>query len=121
MDIETLKTLIRNQADKAGSALNDETAAVLALEDLLRELARLVGPAPTKARVILFKPTGKYYTEEEWIIPTAVPAWSSARGDFTRQAVGPFDMEYSPDFRRINMGPVLVPEQEPWGYPFLFV
>lgn len=24
-----------------------------------------------KAKVILFKPSGKYYTEEEWEIPTA--------------------------------------------------
>jgi hypothetical protein len=59
-----------------------------------------------RARVILFKPSGKYYTEEEWEIPIG--------------AVGPFDMDASPDFRRISGGPVLVDTQEPWGYPHLF-
>jgi len=60
----------------------------------------------TKATVILFKPSGKYYTEEEWTIPEG--------------AIGPYDMKYSPDFRRISGGPVLVDTQEPWGYPHLF-
>lgn len=59
-----------------------------------------------RATVILFKPSGKYYTEEEWEIP--------------RGAIGPFDMDASPDFRRIDNGPVLVATQEPWGYPHLF-
>lgn len=57
------------------------------------------------ATVILFKPSGKYYTEEEWEIP--------------EDAIGPYDMGESPNFRTIGGGPVLVPEQEPWGYPHL--
>jgi hypothetical protein len=57
------------------------------------------------ATVILFKPSGKYYTEEEWTIPD--------------RAVGPYDMLYSPDFHRIDRGAVLVPTQEPWGFPHL--
>lgn len=60
-----------------------------------------------KARVILFKPSGKYYTEEEWEVPT--------------DAIGPYSMISSPDFRRIDGGPVLVDTQEPWGYPFLLM
>jgi|SRR5882757_4110517 len=59
-----------------------------------------------KAKVILFKESGKYYTEEEWIVPDG--------------AIGPFDMERSPSFRRIGDGAVLVVTQEPWGYPHLF-
>jgi hypothetical protein len=74
-----------------------------------------------KAKVILFKPTGKYYTGEEWRIPTVVPGWSPQRGSYTRGAIIPADMLYSPDFRRIDGGAVLVPEQEPWGYPHLIV
>lgn len=58
------------------------------------------------ATVILFKASGKYYTEEPWRIPP--------------DALGPFDMERSPDFRRIGGGAVLVETQEPWGYPHLF-
>ena len=50
-----------------------------------------------KARVILFKPSGRYYTEEEWEVPGG--------------ALGPFDMRWSPDFRRISGGPVLVDTQ----------
>ena len=59
-----------------------------------------------KAQVILFKESGKYYTEEEWEIP--------------EDAIGPYDMERSPNFRRIGNGAVLVVTQEPWGYPALF-
>lgn len=59
-----------------------------------------------RATVILFKPSGKYYTEEDWIIPEG--------------ATGPYDMKRSPDFRRIGDGAVLVDTQEPWGYPHLF-
>lgn len=60
-----------------------------------------------RARVILFKLGGKYYTEEEWRVPVS--------------AIGPWDMKDSPDFRRISgCGPVLVPSQEPWGFPHLF-
>ena len=56
--------------------------------------------------VILFKPSGKYYTTEEWRIP--------------ERAIGPYDMADSLDFRRISGGPVLIPSQEPWGFPHLF-
>lgn len=58
------------------------------------------------ALVLLFKPDGKYYTEEHWRIP--------------EDAVGPYDMARSPDFRGISGGPVLICTQEPWGYPHLF-
>lgn len=57
------------------------------------------------AQVILFRESGKYYTEEWWVIPDG--------------AIGPSDMEHSPDFRRIARGPVLVVTQEPWGFPHL--
>lgn len=60
-----------------------------------------------KATVILFKPSGKYYTEEEWLVP--------------ENASGPQDMQLSPDFRQISGGAVLVDTQEPWGYPFLIL
>lgn len=59
-----------------------------------------------RALVILFKPSGKYYTEESWRVP--------------ENAIGPYDMERSPDFRRISGGAVLIDSQEPWGYPHLF-
>lgn len=77
-----------------------------------------------KVKVILFKPTGKFYTEEEWRVPESVPmtegtpAW--AAGVRTSKVTGPYDMRHSPDFRRIEGGAVLVPSQEPWGFPFLF-
>lgn len=58
------------------------------------------------ATVILFKPSGKYYTEESWRVPDG--------------AITPHDMKRSPDFRRIGGGAVLVVTQEPWGYPHLF-
>lgn len=57
------------------------------------------------AKVIRFKESGKYYDEDYWDIP--------------EDARGPFDMRNSKDFRRIGKGAVLVPTQEPWGYPFL--
>lgn len=59
----------------------------------------------TEATVILFKPSGKYYTEEKWRIPEG--------------AIGPSDMLRSPDFRQITGGAVLVDTQEPWGFPHL--
>lgn len=62
-----------------------------------------------RAKVILFKPSGKYYEEEEWEIPEGDPF------EFL-----PSCMKRSPDFRRIGGGAVLIPEQEPWGYPQLF-
>lgn len=58
------------------------------------------------ARVILFKPSGRYYTQEAWRVPEG--------------AIGPHDMVRSPDFRRISGGAVLVDTQEPWGFPHLF-
>ncbi len=58
------------------------------------------------AAVILFRRSGKYYTTDIWRIPDS--------------AIGPYDMERSPDFRRIDGGPVLVDTQEPWGFPHLF-
>ena len=61
---------------------------------------------PTVARATLFRASGKYYTEEDWRIPT--------------KAIGPYDMERSPDFRRIDGGAVLIEAQEPWGFPHLF-
>lgn len=70
-------------------------------------LDRHPGKMPTEATVILFKDSGKYYTEETWPIPA--------------DAVGPWDMERSTGFRRIGGGAVLVPDQEPWGYPFLLM
>lgn len=70
-----------------------------------------------KVKVILFKPSGKYYTSEEWEIPEKIPRDT---GFGTRGAVAPYDMQHSLDFRRIDGGHVLIPEQEPWGYPHLF-
>lgn len=70
-----------------------------------------------RAKVILFKPSGKYYTEEEWRIPESVPNATHTRN---RPPILPADMEHSPDFRRIDGGAVLVESQEPWGYPHLF-
>ena len=58
-----------------------------------------------KAVVILFKPGGKYYTEEAWEIPHGT--------------IGPYDMDKSPDFRRIDGAPVLI-DSDVWGYPHLF-
>lgn len=66
------------------------------------------GGSVQRGRVImvtLFKDTGKYYTSEGWRIPD--------------DAIGPWDMERSVDFRRIGRGSVLVEAQEPWGYPHL--
>jgi hypothetical protein len=72
------------------------------------------------ASVVLFKPSGKYYTTEEWRIPTEIKDHSPERGDFVRGVIGPYDMDQSPDFRRISGGPVLIESQEPWGWPHLF-
>lgn len=69
------------------------------------------------ATVLLFKPSGKYYTEEEWEIPESVPHYFDGR---PVSVIGPYDMCHSPDFRRIGGGAVLVCTQEPWGYPHLF-
>lgn len=72
---------------------------------------------PAKARVILFKPSGKYYTEEEWEIPTREQVIQN--GGMPGDSVGPYCMRHSKDFRRISGGAVLVETQEPWGYPHL--
>ena len=74
-----------------------------------------------KVTVTLFKPSGKYYTTEEWTVPETIPN----DGNFmfpvpVREVIAPYDMRYSPDFRRIDGGPVLIDSQEPWGYPHLF-
>jgi len=59
-----------------------------------------------KAQVVLFKNSGKYYTQEEWEIP--------------KGAITPADMAWSKDFRLISGdGIVLIPDQEPWGYPHI--
>lgn len=57
------------------------------------------------AKVILFRESGKYYTEKEWVIP--------------ENCITPSSMIYSINFRRIDNGKVLVVTQEPWGYPCL--
>lgn len=59
-----------------------------------------------RVEVELYKPSGKYYTTEQWIVPD--------------KAIGPYDMDRSPDFHRISNGAVLIPAQEPWGFPHLF-
>lgn len=69
------------------------------------------------AKVVLFKASGKYYTEELWRIPTEVPC--DVRPGVMRPVIGPYDMRHSPDFRRIGGGAVLIESQEPWGYPHL--
>lgn len=62
----------------------------------------------THATVILFRESGKYYTEEDWEIP--------------ENAISPSDMTRSKDYRRLSDGgAVLVITQEPWGFPFLIV
>ncbi len=57
----------------------------------------------SKASVSLFKPSGKWYCDEEWVIPD--------------NAIGPWEMIDSPDFRRIDGGKVMI--DGPWGYPVL--
>lgn len=73
-----------------------------------------------KARVVLFQRSGKYYTEEEWQVPDTVPDYSHARGHYVREVLIPADMIHSPDFHRIDGGPVLVHSAR-WGYPHLLV
>lgn len=69
------------------------------------EMAVTVTRTWTKARVILFKDSGQYYSADYWEIPEG--------------AIGPWDMERSEDFRRIGNGAVLIETQEPWGFPWL--
>ena len=74
---------------------------------------------PERAKVILFKESGKYYTCAEWKIPTVEEILE--RGGNWGDSIGPFCMKYSEDFRRVGgKGAVLVETQEPWGYPHLF-
>lgn len=75
--------------------------------------------APARATVILFKPSGKYYTEQTWRIPTLEEA-QKCEGFLPGDMVLPYVMRHSPDFRRVSgKGAVLIPTQEPWGYPHL--
>lgn len=71
--------------------------------------AEQIVPYSGKVTVVLFKPSGKYYTEEEWEIP-----------ENDKYSFLPSCMKNSPNFRRISGGAVLVESQEPWGYPHLF-
>lgn len=76
-----------------------------------------------KATVILFKQSGKYYTEEEWEIPTEEELEEKQK-DIPRPhklyVFQPVCMVFSMDFRRIGgNGSVLIPSQEPWGFPHL--
>lgn len=73
-----------------------------------------------EAHVILFEPGGKYCTEETWRIPTLDEA-ENHPDFYLGDLITPYGMRYSPDFRRISGGPVLVTTQEPWGYPHLIV
>lgn len=94
--------------------------AVKRIEGELRDWARMeMTKSRRTATVILFKDTGKYYTQEEWEIPTKNEVL--ARGGNPGDAAGPYCMQYSKDFRRIgNTGAVLIDAQEPWGFPHLF-
>ena len=73
--------------------------------EAMRDVAARIVPTGS-AQVTLFRPSGKYYTDEWWKIPDG--------------AMLPYDMRRSDDFRRIEGGPVLVHTQHPWGYPLLF-
>ena len=74
-----------------------------------------------RVKVILFRASGKYYTEEMWRIPTEVPVMEPINHEGQMRApIGPYDMIHSPDFRRIDGGAVLIESQEPWGFPHLF-
>lgn len=66
-----------------------------------------------RAKVSLFRISGKWYMDEEWRIPTEaeVLAGGGNRGD----AVGPYCMRYSPDYKGTQWL-TLVHTQEPWGY-----
>lgn len=65
-------------------------------------------PCEQLVSVVLFKPSGKYYTQERWRVPT--------------EAIGPYDMDKSLDYRTIGGGAVLIDpqENEAFGYPHLF-
>lgn len=113
--------------EKLSAYLDEHRAEVLReYMGALREEAAQRG----MAKVTLFKPSGKYYTEEEWRIPTQEQIDAAAPPRHPRPGEGhgmirvsfpfvPHCMRYSPDFRRIGGGAVLVETQEPWGYPHL--
>jgi len=73
--------------------------------DSPRALGEVLPSAGDLIEVELFKPSGKYYTTEQWEVP--------------KGAIGPYDMRRSESFRRIDGGAVLVTSQG-WGYPQLF-
>lgn len=100
------------------------------VKDIESDLQELTAVLPTalsvqKAQVTLFRASGKYYTDEEWEIPTQDNADSWKEGEDGTWPTGgdwviPYIMKYSKDFRRISDGgKVLVVTQEPWGYPHL--
>lgn len=66
---------------------------------------KLIESGVVKATVTLFKPSGKYYTEAEWLVP--------------EDAIGPYDMRRSPDCKLAPGWSALVGSIEPWGYPHL--
>jgi hypothetical protein len=76
------------------------------------------------AKVILFQESGKYYTEDYWEIPTEADLEELQKDVPLEKRVYaflPHCMRFSKGFRRIgDAGHVLVPSQEPWGYPVLF-
>jgi len=89
-------------------ALLDDLAVTMDYRTFADRVKYVAGPRPRPAVMVeLYKPNGKYYTEESWRIP--------------KGAIGPYDMRNSPDFRRISDGPVLIPAQEPWGFPYLIM
>ena len=99
--VDTVRMLVR----ETERGLQGEGDRQLMLESLIAAIQHEL-PEPKRATVTLFKASGKYYTIEQWIVP--------------ENAIGPYDMERSPDFHTIDGGPVLVDSQEPWGHPFLF-
>lgn len=106
MTLEELAHKVQQLADQAWEDLDDETKdRQILLEKLVQDLRIAAGEVVPTVSVVLFKPAGKYYTEETWRMP--------------KGATGPEDMVVSPDFRRIDGGAVLVESQAPWGYPFL--
>lgn len=97
----------RYTMDRFGAWINNATGEQSITAWLDQPEATIIKGQPNpEAQVILFKDSGKYYTEETWAIPQG--------------AMGPFDMQCSQDFRRIGGGAVLVVTQEPWGYPHVF-
>jgi hypothetical protein len=78
-----------------------------------------------KAKVLLFKDSGKYYTEQEWEIPTADELHKiqeTMPKEYRVYDFMPNCMIFSKDFKRTGgTGPVLVETQEPWGFPCLLI